>query len=80
MNVYELTNAMFKTKQITLHLCTHHTDDKETWELIDKVNTKEEKYATSDTYAYREFKVLMFEPTKRGHITIWAIKNEKGKR
>ena len=80
MNVYELTNAMFKTKQITLHLCTHHTDDTETWEQINKVNTKEEKYATSDTYAYREFKVLMFEPTKRGHITIWAIKNEKGKR
>lgn len=77
MNVYELTNAMYKAKQITLHLCTHHTDDSETWELINKANTKEKKFATSDTYAYREFRVLMFEPTKKGHITIWAFKDER---
>lgn len=77
MNVYELTSNMYKAKQITLHLCTHHIDDSETWEHINKANTKEERFATTDTYAYKEFSVLMFEPTKKGHITIWGFKDER---
>lgn len=77
-NVYDLTTRMFKTKQIEIALCTHYkSTGAEKWETVTKVNTKEDKHATSDTYAFKDCEVIMFEPVKKGHLKIWAIRYEE---
>lgn len=64
INVYELCIRGFKVKAIELRLATHDlATGEETWKFV----TVEDQY---DTYQYRDYNVVMFEPTKKGHIVI----------
>ena len=64
ISVYELCMKTFHTKNVELVLITHvlATGD----EPIERV-TINEPY---DTWQYRDYNVVMFEPTKKGHLVI----------
>lgn len=72
MTVYELTNATYKVNTVIIHLWKHDSMGHEVCHRITKQNTKEDKYAVSDTYEYRNCDVMFFSSPKRSTIEIWA--------
>lgn len=68
INVYDLCSRGFKVKGITLVLTTHFLETSS--ERTDIVNVEDQ----FDTYQYRDYNVVMFTPTKKGHLEVYGYR------
>ena len=68
ISVYDLCSRGFNVKGIELLLTTHFLETNS--ERVESTTVSD----PFDTYQYRDYNVVMFEPTKKGHLTVYGYR------
>lgn len=75
MTVYDLTMSFGTNwaKEVIINLWVHDNCGNEALKVIHKINTKSHSFETTDTYEYKNCKVIFFRALKKGVIDIVAV-------